>query len=168
MQRHIFTQKILAWILLLFAWQCYAADTTFEDMAQDELVKTVMNDQYGDTYDEEFQCWLYQDKEKHKYCIRPAKSELVEVDQGRRLYIITSNYFPPYGTPLGAKIDRPVPGLVGAFVLKKLKSENQWSYKNRSKELDYFKKDCCLIGEDTELKKLIDLMSMYGCLQRIV
>lgn len=83
----------------------------------DALIGAVMKDRYTAGYVVAHGCWLYLDRTYGRYCVKPLKTEWVEAQGGRRLYLLTS------GVPMNPdeSIDElpahVLPGLVGAFAL---------------------------------------------------
>ncbi len=114
-----------------------SAQTPATDTAS--IVREVMNDTYGETYEAQNRCWAYTWKDVQgdpaDYCMRPGAPQVVDGPQGKVLYLYTYNATDirsdaRYGYSLVQ------PGLMGAFKIR-MGGRRGWTYEATEAALDY-------------------------------
>jgi hypothetical protein len=103
------------------------------------VVQAVMNDAYGETYDTTNACWAFtfkdEDGESAEYCMRAGKSDVVDTQDGKTLYL---NAFS--ATDIRGEVrygySHVQPGLMGAFKIR-LDDSKGWTYDAFDKAIDF-------------------------------
>jgi len=103
------------------------------------LVKSVMEDTYGQNYDAKNACWAFTWKndqgESADYCMRPGTPHVVDGPRGKTLYLNTFNATDISGdTRYG--YSHVQPGLMGAFKIR-IGGKQGWTYEANDNATDY-------------------------------
>jgi hypothetical protein len=103
------------------------------------IVKEVMDDTYGQTYDAKNTCWAFTWKddqgESADYCMRASTPQVVDGPKGKLLYFHTYNATDIHGDPRYG-YSQVQPGLMGAFKLR-LGGKQGWTYEASEAATDY-------------------------------
>ncbi|TDK22945.1 hypothetical protein E2F46_12400 [Luteimonas aestuarii] len=104
----------------------------------DEIVRQVMERQYGSSFKPELQCWKHTiaaDSDITNYCMKPSEPHVVDVDGNRRLYFMA---YSEANIPGNDEYwySHSSAGLMGAFEVK-IESDGQWSLESASNEMEF-------------------------------
>jgi len=101
------------------------------------IVKKAMTEQYGDSFNEKYQCWDYiaTNLEDKQYCMKPGKATTVDANIGKTIYFhaasradITDDLAYSYGS-----VDS---GLLGAFKLS-MDASGAWKSSASNKAMEF-------------------------------
>ena len=175
-------KKIFLWFftVFFFAQFCTAQNKiSFDDTSIDELVKNVMNHQYGEhNYRKHLNCWLVTKKYNEKdftYCVFPEENiDFVKVNDAKRVYFYSTNNqdIDSTGDNINSEVtssmffESSVPGILGLFILEQNDSDGKWRY--ISKKISYFgdMSICCWNIKNAKIVMVEKLNSkdLYGFL----
>lgn len=147
-----------AWIALGLALAVFAAagNALAQTPAVDTstVVREVMDDTYGETYDAQNTCWAYTWKDAQgdsaDYCMRPGAPQVVDGPRGKVLYLYTYNATDIRGDARFA-YSQVQPGLMGAFKIR-LGGKQGWTYEAMEAALDYGTAGACGCGKPRFVK----------------
>lgn len=114
-----------------------SAQATRDDV--DGLVKAVMNETYGQTYDAQSNCWAFAWKndqgESTDYCMRAGTPQIVDGPRGKTLYLNAFSVIVMQGdSPY--RYAHVQPGLMGAFKIH-VGGAQGWTYEAYDSGTDY-------------------------------
>lgn len=96
----------------------------------DDIVKAVMQDQYGKQYDAKHGCWVFthttEQGDDLTYCMQPGKPELVDTAKGRQLFLRAANAYDIKDDDRFT-YSQTDPGLMGAFQVS-LDAKGGWTF----------------------------------------
>ncbi|URX61472.1 hypothetical protein KR767_15550 [Luteibacter anthropi] len=135
-------KNILALTVLVITVTGFTSTASSEDVDKsniDRIVKSVMNDAYGQNFNAPNNCWSYKWKDEQgnllDYCMRPATPRVVEEPRGRFLYLHTSNATDIRGDARYG-YSQVQPGLMGAFKIR-IGGPQGWTYDALDAAMDY-------------------------------
>ncbi|MEP6634418.1 MAG: lysozyme inhibitor LprI family protein [Luteimonas sp.] len=120
----------------------------------EEIVKEVMNQEYGDHFDAKLRCWAYTAELANgsfDYCMRPGLPKLVKAKGTEQLYFLAASRADINDGP-NYSYSQSDSGLMGAFQIE-IESPVQWKLLAGSKDLDYGSAGNCGC-QDAEFVKL--------------
>lgn len=115
---------------------------------QDEtapIVNSIMEDQYGNSFDSTLQCWIHAASvagTKLDYCMRPGRVEVVAGTTKRRLFFTAANVLDSGAAPGRFMYGHLDPGLMGAFEVD-VESTGKWSLVAASPVMEFGSAGAC-------------------------